>query len=148
MSETQQQRAGPETPYEPPERSRATGWVGMIFFASIMLIMGGTFQFLQGLVAVINDEYYLVTRNELLIKMDFTVWGWIHMLIGVAALAAAFGLLLGKTWARTVAIIIAGFSALANIGFLAAYPIWSTFIITLDILAIYAISVHGREVRY
>jgi hypothetical protein len=148
MSETQQRRAGPETPYEPPERSRATGWVGMIFFASIMLIMGGTFQFLQGLVAVINDEYYLVTRNELLIKMDFTVWGWIHMLIGVAALAAAFGLLLGKTWARTVAIIIAGFSALANIAFLGAYPIWSTIIITLDILAIYAISVHGREVRY
>lgn len=148
MSETQQQRSAPDTPYEPPERSRATAWVGLIFFASIMLMILGTFQFLQGIVALVNDEYYLVTRNGLLITMDFTVWGWIHLLIGLAAVAASVGILVAKTWARTVAIIVAAVSAIANMAFLAAYPIWSTIVIALDILVIYAVSVHGREVTY
>jgi hypothetical protein len=148
MSETQQRRTTPDTPYEPPEPSRATAWVGLIFFASILLVIMGTLQFIQGLVALFNDEYYVVTRNGLLVSMDFTVWGWIHLAIGVAAVAASAGILLAKTWARTIAILVAAVSAVANITFLAAYPLWSTIVIALDILVIYAVSVHGREVTY
>ena len=39
-------------------------------------------------------------------------------------------------------------SALANIAFLPAYPIWAVIVIALDVLAIYALAVHGREVQY
>jgi hypothetical protein len=148
MSETQQSPTATGAPYEPPEPSRATAWVGLIFFASIMLMLVGTIQFIQGLAALFNDEYYLVTRNGLLLKMDFTIWGWIHLLIGLAAVAASAGLLLAKTWARTVAIIIAAVSAIGNIVFLAAFPVWSVIVIAIDVLVIYAVSVHGREVRY
>jgi len=40
------------------------------------------------------------------------------------------------------------FGRCANIAFLPAYPVWATIIIALDVLAIYALAVHGREVQY
>jgi len=113
-----------------------------------MLIMLGGFQAIEGLVAIFRDEYYLVTRSGLLLTMDFTTWGWVHLILGVIAVGTGIGVLLGQTWARVTGIIIAVLSALSNIAFLPAYPIWATIIIALDVLAIYALAVHGREVQY
>jgi len=119
-----------------------------VVFAGIMLGILGGFQIIQGLVALFNDEYYLVTRNGLVVTLDFTTWGWIHIIVGLVAAAAGLGVLLGKTWARVLGIIIAVISALVNIAFLSAYPAWSSIMIALDVLAIYALAVHGREVTY
>ena len=38
-------------------------------------------------------------------------------------------------------------SAVVNIGFLAAYPIWSALMIAVDILVIWALTVHGGELK-
>ena len=46
-----------------------------------------------------------------------------------------------------VAVLVAMLSAIVNIGFLAAYPVWSTIMIALDILIIWAVMVHGREMK-
>ncbi|MEU4221836.1 hypothetical protein [Actinoplanes sp. NPDC026623] len=128
---------------EPP----ATGWVGFVIFGGIMLTMLGGFQIIEGLVALFNDEYFLVTSSGLVLTMDFTAWGWTHLLIGLVAVAAGIGVLSGQTWARVTGIVIAVLSALANMLFLAAYPVWSTIVIALDILVIYALAVHGREIK-
>jgi hypothetical protein len=64
----------------------------------------------------------------------------------VIACAAGYGVIAGQTWARVVGIILAVVSAIVNVGFLAAYPIWSTIVITLDVVVVYAMAVHGREV--
>ena len=34
-----------------------------------------------------------------------------------------------------------------NLVFIEAYPIWSIIIITVDVLVIYALTVHGKELR-
>ena len=57
------------------------------------------------------------------------------------------GVLVGNLAARTVAVILAGLSAIANLLFIEAYPVWSIIVITVDILVIYALTVHGRELR-
>ncbi|HET6533882.1 MAG TPA: hypothetical protein VFH03_25130 [Actinoplanes sp.] len=146
MSDTQQRRAhAAGEPYTPPP-PRATAWVGMVLFGGIMMMMVGGFQLIQGFVALFKDDYYLVTRNGLVLNIDYTTWGWTHLLIGLIAVATGIGVLLGQMWARVLGIIIAVLSALANIAFLAAYPIWSTIIIAADVLVIYALAVHGREV--
>jgi hypothetical protein len=49
--------------------------------------------------------------------------------------------------ARAVGILLAALSALANLVFIEAYPVWSIIIITVDVLVIYALTVHGRELR-
>ena len=41
-----------------------SGWaVGGIAFAGTVMVMIGTFQVLEGLVALFNDEFFVVTRN-------------------------------------------------------------------------------------
>ena len=46
-----------------------------------------------------------------------------------------------------VAVFLAFISAIVNVGFLAAYPIWSSMMIGLDILVMWAVIVHGREMK-
>jgi hypothetical protein len=129
------------------DRAGRSGWAGWVLFGGLMLLTVGGFQAIMGLVALFNDEYFLVTNNGLLVTVDYTTWGWVHLVLGAVACAAGAGVMLGNTWAQVVGIILAIVSVLVNIGFLPAYPIWSTMVITLDVIVIYAIAVHGREVR-
>jgi hypothetical protein len=81
------------------------------------------------------------------VNVNYNVWGWTHLLLGILILVCGVGLLAGNMAARTVAVILAGLSALANLAFIEAYPIWSIIVITIDVLVIYAVTVHGGELR-
>lgn len=50
-------------------------------------------------------------------------------------------------WARVAAVIVAMLSAVVNIMFLPAYPVWSMIMIAVDVLVIWAVTVHGAEVK-
>jgi len=128
-------------------QTTATGWVGWVFFAGVMMVMLGIFQAIEGLVAIFNDKYYLVSRSGLVISADYTVWGWVHLLLGIVVAIAGYAVIRGQMWGRVIGIIMAAVSAIVNLGFLAAYPIWSTIIIAIDVVVIYALTVHGREVQ-
>jgi hypothetical protein len=129
---------------QPPE---PTGWVGWIFFAGVMMIMIGIFHACAGLVALFNDEWFVVGKSGLAVSVDYTAWGWVHLIAGVVVALAGFGVMVGQMWARVLGVVLAVVSAIVNIGFLAAYPVWSAILITLDVLVIYALTVHGREVK-
>ena len=124
-----------------------TAWVGWIAFAGFMMVLLGTFHVIQGLVALFNDQYFLVGKSGLTLSVDFTTWGWIHVIGGILIAGAGIGLFIGKIWARAIGVILALVSAILNVGFLAAYPIWSTTMIAVDVLVIWAITVHGGELR-
>ena len=111
-----------------------------------MMIMAGSFQALQGLIGIFENEFYVATRNYLF-EFDATTWGWIHLIFGLVVAFAGWGLLSGRTWARVVAITVALLSALANFLFIPYYPFWSLLIITLDIFVIWAVAAHGGELR-
>jgi hypothetical protein len=124
-----------------------TGWaVGFILFAAIMMIMVGIFQAIQGLVGIFENEFYVPTRNYIF-QLDATSWGWTHLILGLLVAFAGWGLFSGRTWARTVAIILAVLSAISNFLFIPYYPFWSLLIITLDIFVIWAVAAHGGELR-
>jgi hypothetical protein len=120
--------------------------VGFIMFAAIMMIMVGVFQALQGLIGIFENEFYVPTRNYLF-QFDATTWGWTHLLLGLLVAFAGYGLLSGKTWARTVAIFLAVLSAIANFTFIPYYPFWSIIVLTLDVFVIWALAAHGGELR-
>ena len=124
-----------------------TAWAGWVVFGGVMLIMLGTFQVIEGLVALFDDGFYLVASNGLVVDMDFNTWGWIHIVIGVIGVLAGLGLLAGNMAARVGGVVIACLSALVNLAFISAYPVWSVIMITLDVIVIYAIIVHGRELK-
>lgn len=124
-----------------------TGWVGWVLFAGVMLILGGTFQMIAGVVALIDDGYYVVRPSGLVVGVSYTTWGWTHLLLGLVALLAGFSLMKGQTWARVVAIIVAILAAVANFVFIAANPVWGVIQITVNVLVIYAIAAHGEELK-
>lgn len=122
-------------------------WVGWIVFASMMMLVVGTFQVFFGFVALLNSDYYLVRERKLLVDMNYTAWGWTHLVIGAVVVVAGIALLAGQTWARVVGIAMALVSSVVNLAFLSAYPVWSIIVIYIDVLVIYAIAVHGRELK-
>jgi hypothetical protein len=123
--------------------SEVSGWaVGGLVFAACILTLAGTFQLLAGLVALFNDEFFVVTRNYTF-DLDVTAWGWLHLLIGAAVLATGLGLFARKTWAAVTAIMLAMLSALVNFFFIPYYPIWALVVIALDVWVIWALTRPG-----
>ena len=137
-----------DTPTRSADRSSTqarTGWVGWLMFAGIMLILVGAFQAIDGLIALFKDELYVVRPNGLVINVDYTAWGWTHLLLGILLIAAGYAVFSGRVWGRTLGVIAALLSAVVNFAFIPAYPVWSLLIITVDILVIYALIAHGGE---
>ena len=123
---------------------RATGWAGWAIFAGFMMILIGGFHAIQGLAAVIEDRFFAVTPNYIF-EFDVTTWGWIHLIAGIIVAIAGFAVFRGAVWARAVGVTVAFISAIANFAWLPYSPVWSIVVITVDVLVIYALIVHGRE---
>ena len=114
-------------------------------FAAFMMIFIGCMQAIAGLVGIINDQVYAVTKDYVL-KIDTTTWGWIHLLLGIVVLLAGFGLFSGADWARTVGVIVALVSGITVFVWLPAYPVWGVIIIAVNIAVIWALTAHGRDI--
>jgi hypothetical protein len=128
-------------------REAPSGWVGMVAFGGIMMVVAGIFHAMAGLVGIFNASYWLVPSQDLVVTIDYTAWGWAHLLLGLFALAAGAGIIAGQTWAIVSGVVLATVSAFVNVAFLAAYPVWSVMMIVLDVLVIYALVAHGKEIR-
>jgi len=120
------------------------GAVGLILFAGIMMILVGTFQAFSGLVALLEDDFYVLTRNYLL-QFDPTTWGWIHLILGLVVAFAGAAVLAGRTWGRIVGVMLAMLSAFANFLFIPYYPFWSIVIIVFNIFVIWALATQGFD---
>ncbi len=127
-------------------KNNVTGWVGWVFFAGFMMTMLGTFQLIAGLTVLLNSSWLVTTEAKLLV-LDFSTWGWTYFLLGLTVLLAGFGVMKGSTWARVVGVLIALVSAAANLASVNIYPIWSVIVIAVNVLVIYALTVHGDEVK-
>jgi hypothetical protein len=124
-----------------------SAWVGWIGFAGAMMVLLGIYHVIQGLVALFNDDYYLVRKSGLVLNVSYTTWGWMHLIGGLVVIAAGVGVMRGQVWARAVGVVLAMLSAIANIGFMGAYPVWSMLMVAMDITVILALTVHGAEMR-
>ncbi len=125
---------------EPPEIS---GWAaGGIIFAATILLMVGIFQAIAGLVAIIDDDFYVVARNYTF-ELDTSAWGWIHLLLGILLAVVGWSLFARKTWAGVAAITIAMLSAIANFFFIPYYPFWAILLIALNVWVIWALTRPG-----
>jgi hypothetical protein len=126
--------------------TQRSGWaVGFTTFAAFMFIMIGAFHVIAGLTGIIEDQFYAVTSNYVF-EFDVTAWGWIHLIWGVIGILTGVALFSGAVWARTVGVIVALISAIANFGFIPYYPVWSIVVIAIDVAVIWALTTHGRDI--
>jgi dolichyl-phosphate-mannose--protein O-mannosyl transferase len=124
-------------------RSSGGAWSGWIVFASTLMLILGCFHAIAGFVGIFDEDYYQVGESGLVVTVDYTTWGWTHLLLGILVVLAGAALLRGATWARVVAILLAVVSAIANLAFMPAYPLWSLIMVILNVLVIYAVTAHG-----
>jgi len=119
---------------------------GLTLFAGIVLVLLGILGFLQGLSAVLKDGVFVSAPNYLY-ALDLTTWGWIHMLIGVGAMAVGGAVLKLRTWGLIAGIVIAGLSTVANFLFVPQSNWWALVMIGLGVALIWAFSEVIRENR-
>jgi hypothetical protein len=120
-----------------------SGWaVGGVVFAATMLLIIGVFHAIAGLVAIFDDEFYVVGR-EYTFKLDTTAWGWIHLVMGVLLAGTGYALFSRRAWAGVATITLAGLSAIANFFFIPYYPFWAIVVIALDVWVIWSLTRPG-----
>ena len=129
--------------------ARDETWAGWIWFAGLLLLIVGTMDFFQGLIAVIRGDYYHVSPEQIIV-FNMSTWGWLTLLWGIVVVLVGIGLLGGQSWARWVAIIVGSLNLFQQLGFMgssSAYPLWSLTILTLNIVVLYALIVRWSGAR-
>ncbi|MER5200857.1 DUF7144 family membrane protein [Streptomyces sp. NPDC002755] len=117
---------------------------GLVTFAGVMLFIAGVLDLFRGIMAIADDDIYVSTPNYVF-KFDLTSWGWIQLVLGVIAIGVSVGLFSRATWARVVAVGIAGLLIIANFLSIPYYPVWSLTLIALYAFVIWALCTVPKE---
>jgi hypothetical protein len=122
---------------------RWTGWIG---FAGWLMLIVGTLDFIEGLIAVIRGQYYVLTPNQIIV-FDIKTWGWITLIWGIVVFLAGLSLLGGSGWARWFTIVVGSLNVIAQLGFVGAaqYPLWALTVLGLTVVVLYALIVHWED---
>ena len=127
--------------------ARATAWVGWIWFAAVLMMASGVLNFMTGLVAVIGDDNAYIDTGVSLLVFDVEGWGWAHLIFGIVIFLIGAFLAVGQTWARLLAVVLVTLNLITQFLWLPAYPVWSIIVIAIDVVVLWALIVHGDEVR-
>jgi hypothetical protein len=124
-----------------------TGWLG---FGGFMMIVLGMLHVINGVVGLSRSSFYLINNssNQLLVFQNVRTWAWINLIAGAIVALAGVSLFSGATWARAVAVIFAIAAIAVNLLSIPLYPIWSVIAIFFAIMVMYAVIVHGGELRH
>ena len=119
-------------------RAPMAGWIG---FAAIVMLIIGSIDFLEGLIAVIRKHYFVVTPNQIVV-FDTTTWGWLTLLWGIVLILAGLALGSGAGWARWFTVVAASINVLAQLLWQGStgWPLWTLAGISFSIIVIYALT--------
>lgn len=131
------------TPSSPTE---ASGWTGWVAFAAIMLMISGTLTGINGFLGVIHHNWSM-WNNDGAPYGSVYFWGWWTLFVGAVVFAIGAALLRGSMFARTVAVLVAAGSLISQFISLNIAPLWSLTVIIIDLLVIWAVVMHGKEMK-
>jgi hypothetical protein len=113
---------------------------GLLSFAGFLIWIVGFFNIVDGLTSLSKRSFYLVPSSKLLI-FDFTVWGWIWIIVGILQIFVGASILARRTWARTAGIALILLAIAGQFAFMNTFPLWSMVIIAVSLVAIYLLMV-------
>jgi len=116
---------------------------GLVLFASILLVVVGCFNVIEGIAAIANSHVFIANAHY--VFGDLKSWGWITLILGILQLLAALGVLAGNQPARWFAVVVLGLNAIDQMFFIPAYPFWALTIIAMDIVALYGLLAYGSR---
>jgi type III secretory pathway component EscV len=125
---------------------RTNAWSGWITFATVMLTMIGAFNVAEGLAALMMTTVSYIDAGRLVV-VNLTAWGVLALFSGALLIAIGLGLFARSELARTAAVVLVALHALIQLATLAAFPVWSLLMIALDVLVLFALTVHWSEAK-
>ena len=132
-----------DSTYDDSYESSGMGWK---LFAGIMIIIVGTFNVIDGLVAITNVNQFknaFGSSSELPVTNNVKTWGWVVLILGAVLILSGFLIFVGNMFGRVIGVLAAGANAIVQLAYLPHYPLWSFTMILVDILVIWGIVVHG-----
>ena len=129
-------------------RSRDSQYVkgrgyGLIIFASVLLLVVGFWNLVQGISAIAKSHVYVANAHY--VFGDLRSWGWVTLIFSILLLLSGVGVLIGNQFARWFAVAMVGLNAIAQMFFIPAYPFWSLTIIAMDVVALYGLCAYGSR---
>ncbi len=122
----------------------STRGTGSAFFASILLMVAGTVNVIYGIAALADSKFFVGETRYVFSNLN--TWGWITLLLGILALLAAFSVMSGGIFGRSVGIAVASLTAIgALLGVGGAYPFWSLGVFAICIVVIHGLAVYDPE---
>jgi hypothetical protein len=132
-------------PTAPRPAPPGSAWGNWGVFAGVVVLVAGLAHLLIGIVALFDAGFEAEAETDPALAIGYTAWGWIHVVGGAVLIAAGSGLFRGRPWARVVAIVFAVLNAISAMTFLPAAPAWGVVLIALDVLIVYALTVHAPK---
>ena len=123
-------------------------WAGWVLFAGIVMVVIGSLDFFQGLIAIIRDKYYVLTPTQIVV-FDMTTWGWVMLLWGIVVALAGFALLSGSGWARWFTIVVVSLNFIVQLGFVGSgqYTLWALTVVALNGVVLYVLTARWGDVK-
>jgi hypothetical protein len=118
--------------------------LGWIMFAWIMLLTAGVMNIINGIVALGNTSFW-TDYGAVYVYGDLRTWGWILLIWGIVLCFAAASVWRGGGFGRWLGIFAAAINMFLQMLFIPAYPFWALFVMVLDVLVIYGLTVYGGE---
>jgi hypothetical protein len=118
--------------------------LGLTLVAAVFMMIGGLFDFFEGLAALIRGNFFVVLPNYAF-SISVTGWGWLHLITGIVVFITGAALLTDHLWARIAGVVIASLSALMNFVMLPYQPVWAVVVIALDIFIVWALLTPRRH---
>ena len=119
--------------------NRGDGWV---LFAGVMILIAGFLNCIYG-IAALDDSSFFAEGNRFVIFDDLNTWGWIHLIVGLLQLVAAFSIWNRHAYGRVIGVATATISAITILMFVNAAPFAAFSIFILDLLVIYGLVAYG-----
>ncbi len=116
---------------------------GRAGYSSVILLFGGVFAVIQGLLAVYKPQLFDVTAAFWF--SDLQTWGWIIFGLGVASIVASAAVVGGSEPGRLFGVLVAGLLGLGQLLFAQAYPLWSLVMVGISLVAIHGLFTHSDE---
>jgi hypothetical protein len=117
---------------------------GRVVFASILLIMVGVVNFIYGIGALDDANYFAGDTRFVLDNLN--TLGWVLIILGIVQFTAGISLMGGRAYGRVLGIVagsLGALGALFSIG--GSNPWWSLIVFVLCVYIVHGIVVFGDD---
>lgn len=113
--------------------------MGPIRTAGVLLLLGGIWQAAVGVAALAHGGQF-TAPDGYTFTFSIAAWGWVHLIVGVFAIAVGIAVFGGGALARRLGMALASASLIANFLWLPIEPGWSVAVIGLDLFVLWALA--------